>query len=175
MPGPKVLTPDFFQRQTLEVTREVVGKFLVKREGGRELAYTITEVEAYDGPEDKASHASRGRTPRTEVMFWSGGFFYIYLIYGMYHMLNIVTGKEGYPAAILIRGVREVNGPGRLTRDLGIDKSFNRFRVVPDTGLWVEDRGVKSSYKKIRTCPRVGVDYAGEEWKNKPFRYILDV
>lgn len=173
MPTPKILEPDFFRRDTLAVAKELLGKFLVKNEKrGETLCFLITEVEAYDGPEDKASHASRGRTPRTEVMFWEGGYFYIYLVYGMHFMLNIVTGDRDYPAAILIRGTREVSGPGRLTKKLGVDKSWDRNRVHPDSGLWVEDRGVKFKSSEITTALRVGVDYADEIWKNKPYRFL---
>lgn len=173
MPTRKTLSPEFFQRDTLQVTRELLGKNLVGSQTScGEFCFLITEVEAYDGPEDKASHASRGRTPRTEVMFWGGGYFYVYLVYGMYYMLNIVTGGEEYPAAVLIRGTREIKGPGRLTRDTGIDKSFNKLPVIPNSGLWIEDRGIKVKKEEITTTPRIGVDYAGEEWKNKEFRFL---
>ena len=174
MPTPKVLPPDFFRRDTLKVAKELLGKFVVKaQERDKNLSFLITEVEAYDGPEDKASHASRGRTPRTEVMFWEGGYFYVYLVYGMHFMLNIVTGAEDYPAAVLLRGTREVSGPGRLTKQLGVDKSWNKQPVHPDSGLWVEDRGVEINDKDIITGPRVGVDYAGQVWKNKPYRFSI--
>ena len=101
----KIVPAPFFNRSTLAVAKELLGKFLVRKTGEGTIEGMITEVEAYIGPEDKASHAARGRTPRTEVMFGGPGIWYVYMIYGMYHCLNIVTEKEGYPAAILIRSV----------------------------------------------------------------------
>ncbi len=131
----------------------------------------ITEVEAYDGPHDKASHASKGKTPRTEVMFGEPGVFYIYFIYGMYNMLNIVTGARDYPAAVLIRGVEGISGPGKLTRELSIDRTLNGLKVNKKSGLWIEDRGVVIVPKQIQKTPRIGIAYAGE-WKDKPYRFI---
>jgi DNA-3-methyladenine glycosylase len=132
----------------------------------------ILEVEAYDGPLDQASHAFRGRTERTSIMFGPAGFWYIYLIYGMYWMLNIVTGPEDYPAAILIRTVGSYDGPGKLTKRLGIDKRFHQKRANKDTGLWIEDRGPLPSSFNIHTTPRIGVAYAGPIWSQKPYRFI---
>lgn len=171
----KILKKDFWQRPALAVAKELVGKYLVRKEGDRETALMIIEVEAYDGPEDKASHASRGKTLRNEPMFRSGGCFYVYLCYGMYEMLNFVTGPEDYPAAILVRGVEGADGPGKLTKRLGIGRDFNGHKIEKASGLWVEDRGVEISSRKIKRLPRVGVDYAGEVWKNKPYRFRLEV
>ena len=130
----KILTREFFEKPTLIICEELIGKYLVKRfdttgrtAGGvfvDSLAFMITEVEAYDGFDDKASHASRGKSPRNEIMFKSGGYIYMYLIYGMYWMLNIVTGQKNYPSAILIRGTKEISGPGRLTKHLNLNKSL---------------------------------------------------
>ncbi|HTW96464.1 MAG TPA: DNA-3-methyladenine glycosylase, partial [Candidatus Methylomirabilis sp.] len=100
----KILKEKFFTRPTLLVARDLLGKFLVRKIGKKEVAVMITEVEAYDGPKDLASHASRGMTDRNAIMFGAGGYFYVYLCYGMYEMLNIVTGPKNYPAAILLRG-----------------------------------------------------------------------
>lgn len=140
----------------------------------------ITEVEAYDGPQDKACHAHRGCTPRNAPMFGPAGHWYIYLIYGMYWMLNIVTGEEGYPAAVLIRGTcpesgrraGDLNGPGKLTKSLGIHQAFNAKVATASTGLWIENRGVKIPSSKIQRTPRIGVDYAGA-WAKKPYRFVL--
>ncbi len=172
---PEPLDANFFNRPTLTVATELLGKLLVVvLPDGSERALMITEVEAYDGPEDLASHASRGRTERTGVMFDEAGRWYMYLIYGMYWMLNIVTGPEGYPAAILIRGVGEYGGPGRLTKALGLDKRFNTRRADRETGLWVEDRGLVPHTHIVRTTPRIGVDYAGPIWAKKPYRFLLE-
>src|SRR3989338_10263905 len=112
----RILEPYFYNRPTLIVAQDLLGKFLVRKIGNKEITSMIIEVEAYDGFKDKASHASKGRTLRNEVMFGEAGRWYVYLIYGMYWMLNIVTGPKDYPAAILIRGVVDASGPGRLTK-----------------------------------------------------------
>ena len=133
--------------------------------------FFLTEVEAYRGAEDLACHASKGRTPRTDIMFQEGGRIYVYLIYGMYWMLNFVTEKEGVPQAVLIRGIEGIEGPGKLTKALNIDKSFYGENMFTSDRLWIEDGMVDVKYK---TTPRIGIDYAGEIWKNKPWRYILE-
>lgn len=168
----KVLNQKFFERDTLVVARELLGKYLVRRLRDKEVAFMITEVEAYDGFKDKASHAHRGETARNAPMFGEAGRWYVYLVYGMYEMLNIVTGVHGYPAAILIRGTSEVSGPGRLTKFLKITRTQNGKRAIRDTGLWVEDRGVLVSDIQIKKTPRIGVDYAGA-WANKKYRFVL--
>ncbi len=165
---------NFFDRPVLNVAEDIIGKFLVREIGGKEEVFMITEVEAYDGCEDKACHASRGRTERTEIMFGPAGIFYIYLVYGMYDMLNIVTGPKDYPAAVLIRGVESIDGPGRLTKQLKITKMQNGKKAVPQIGLWFEDRGVKISKKEIKRKPRIGVNYAGPVWSRKLYRFLLE-
>ena len=132
----------------------------------------IHEVEAYDGEKDLACHASRGKTERTAVMYASGGVWYVYLVYGMYSMLNIVTGVFGYPSAVLIRGAGEVSGPGRLTKTLSIDRRLNDKRATKQTGLWIEDDEFAVPRGAIIRTPRIGVDYAGA-WAKKPYRFLL--
>lgn len=168
----KVLPKKFFQRDTVSAAEDLLGKFLIKKDEGGIHRHMITEVEAYDGPEDKASHASRGKTARNEIMFEEGGNWYVYLIYGMYEMLNITTGSKEYPAAVLIRSVEDIAGPGRLTRHLSIDRSYNKMPANKNTGLWIEDRGIKAGESEIETTPRVGVEYA-EEWAKAPYRFIF--
>lgn len=170
----KVLTSLFFNRPTLQVAKDLIGKFLVRRIGKKEISGMITEVEAYVGPKDQASHASRGKTERTKVMFGRPGYWYVYFIYGMYHCLNIVTEKENYPAAILIRSVENVKGPGRLCREFKIDKGFNQKLASKETGLWIEDHGVKIDPRRILQGKRIGVEYAGK-WKKKPWRFYFKV
>ncbi|MBU6390569.1 DNA-3-methyladenine glycosylase [Patescibacteria group bacterium] len=170
----KVLKENFFSRPTLTVARELLGKYLVRKIGRKVTALKITEVEAYDGPRDKASHASRGRTARNAPMFGSAGRFYVYFTYGMHWMLNVVTGPENYPAAILICGTDKVAGPARLTKFLQIGKSFNGKAARPKTGLWLEDRQEKVNRKKIARMPRVGVAYAGSLWSKKPYRFVIN-
>jgi DNA-3-methyladenine glycosylase len=170
-----VLPAAFFDRPVLEVAPDLLGKYLVRRMGGEDIALMITEVEAYDGPEDLACHARAGKTARTEVMFGPPGQWYVYLIYGMYWMLNIVVEKEGYPAAVLIRGTKEVIGPGRLTEKLQIDKTLNNLPASPESGLWIEDRGIVVPSEYIQKTPRIGVDYAGPVWATKPYRFALEL
>jgi DNA-3-methyladenine glycosylase len=171
MKSGKRLSSDFYIRDVLEVAPEVPGKNLVIRLSDGSLGrYKITEVEAYRGSEDIACHAFKGRTPRTEIMYHEGGRLYIYLIYGMYWMLNIVTGEKDIPQAILIRGVEEFPGPGKLTRSLGIDKTYYGEDLITSERIWVEDPGMNFS---VKSGPRIGIDYAGEYWKSRPWRYYL--
>ncbi len=167
----------FFNRDTLTVARELLGRVLVRKINGKTITLVVSEVEAYDGFGDKASHAHRGETKRNSVMFGPAGVFYIYLIYGFHWMLNIVTGAKRYPAAVLIRaGYTEtgehINGPGRLTKYLKIDKGLNGLSVGKKSGLWIEDRGVEVAPRDIIAGPRIGVAYAGE-WAKKPYNFKL--
>jgi len=165
------LLRDFFERDVLSVAPELVGKILVIKSGGNKFSrYIITETEAYRGTGDKACHASKGRTQRNEVMFHVGGKIYVYFVYGMYWMLNFVTGEEGNPQAALIRGIEGYNGPGKLTRALGIDRSFYGEDLTSSDRIWIVDTGIKPV---IKTGTRIGVDYAGDRWKNKPWRFYI--
>jgi DNA-3-methyladenine glycosylase len=161
----------FYTRDVLEVAPDLPGKMLVLKLGeAPSEKFKITEVEAYRGSEDKACHASKGRTSRTEIMYHEGGKLYIYFIYGMYWMLNIVTGGDNIPQAVLIRGVEGYSGPGKLTKSLGINKSFYGEDLVLSDRIWIEDTGLIC---KIKNSPRIGIDYAGEYWKSRPWRYYL--
>jgi DNA-3-methyladenine glycosylase len=170
----RILTRAYFNRSTLLVARSLLGKYLVRQNGAGTLAGKIVEVEAYVGPHDLACHASKGRTLRTEVLFGPPGISYVYMIYGMYHCLNVVTQKAEYPAAVLIRAVdvegQLIDGPGRLCRAFSIDRSLNRIDMTTREYLWFEDRGGKFPRQKIVALPRIGVEYAGE-WAQKPFRF----
>ena len=166
------LSPQFFIRDVLEVAPDLLGKILVRRfPDGQEMQFVISETEAYRGEEDLACHASKGFTERTKIMYLEGGHIYVYLIYGMYWMLNFVTSSENNPQAVLIRAFTSVNGPGRLTKTLGIDKSFNGENLSQSQRLFVCDNDLKISF---RTAPRIGIDYAGKAWANKPWRFILE-
>ena len=165
------LSREFFIRDVLEVAPEMPGKnMVIQLKDGSFGRFRVTEVEAYRGSEDRACHAFRGRTPRTEIMFHEGGRLYIYLIYGMYWMLNIVTGEKDIPQAVLIRGVEDYPGPGKMTKALGIDKSFYGVDLVTSDRIWFEDDG---SVLPVRNGPRINIDYAGEYWKSRPWRYYL--
>jgi DNA-3-methyladenine glycosylase len=172
----RTLSRIYFNRPTLTVARSLIGKYLVRVIDGRILAGKILEVEAYVGPQDKACHASKGRTQRTEVLFGPPGVAYVYLIYGMYHCLNVVTERKEFPSAVLIRAI-EINGelidgPGRLCRALQIDRRLNRVDLTTVESLWFEDRGALVKRGDVEAHPRIGVEYAGE-WAKKPWRFRL--
>jgi len=176
-----LLPQPFYDRKTLIVAQALLGKFLVRKIRKKIITGMITETEAYFGPSDLASHASRGRTPRTELMFGPPGHAYIYMIYGMYYCLNVVTEKKDYPAAVLIRGIKidgidygKTNGPGKF---LKIDTMLNGIDITVGNGrdrslLWIENRGIKIKSSQILRTPRIGVGYAGK-YKDKKWRFIL--
>src|SRR6056297_977255 len=165
-----LLTPDFFQQDVLEIAPDLPGKLLMRKDsGGEQKAYRITEVEAYRGEEDLACHASKGKTPRTSVMYEPGGVWYVYLIYGMHWMLNVVTAEKNNPQAVLIRGVEAWNGPGKLTKALEITKEFNGRPLAKATGLWIASDNQSPDKNTVLQAPRIGIDYAGNYWKNKPW------
>ena len=168
----KMLKKEFFERPTLTVARDLIGKFIVRKVNGKTIALMVTETEAYDGHHDKASHAHRGMTERNKVMFGEAGTWYVYFTYGMHWMLNVVTGPEGYPAAVLIRAAGDVVGPARLTKALAIDKKLNMKKVRSASGLWLEDRVVKVKKGDIARTSRIGIRYAAE-WAEKPYRFVL--
>ena len=193
------LNRKFFNRSTVIVAKELLGKYLCRRLNGKTIRSKITEVEAYCGPKDRANHASKGVTPRTKIMFGPPGYAYIYMIYGMYYCLNFVTEREGYPAAVLIRGcelsskynvlsikgkdrkdkstihntnpiIQKLKGPGRLCREFKIDKKLNGTDISKSRELWVEDS--RDRPKKIKKGKRIGIDYAGK-WKDKLWRFYI--
>lgn len=168
----KILNNNFFSASAIEVAQNLLGKYIVRKYRGTEIALQIFEVEAYDGFEDRASHASRGKTSRNSVMFGEAGFWYIYFTYGMHWMMNIVTGVKDYPSAVLIRGAGDICGPARLTKFLHISGAQNKKFACKKSGLWIEDRGVIVSKSRIQRLPRVGVDYAGLVWSKKPYRFL---
>ena len=178
----------FYEQPTVQVARQLLGKYLVREHPHGKTVGRIVETEAYVGGRDLACHASRGRTARTEIMFGPAGHAYVYLIYGMYHCLNIVTEAIDHPSAVLIRAVEPVegvnlmkrrrqtdeqrnlaSGPGKLCQAFGIDKTLNGADLLEDA-IYVEDRGEPAP--KILATPRIGVDYAGK-WKDKPWRFLI--
>ncbi|MFP4056513.1 MAG: DNA-3-methyladenine glycosylase [Candidatus Brocadiia bacterium] len=180
----------FYHRPALEVARSLIGLTLVRREPHAVLAGRIVETEAYTGPDDQASHASRGRTARNAPMFGPPGHAYVYLVYGIHWCLNLVTGPEGLPAAVLLRAIepregiermrarrpaarRDVqltSGPARLCQAMGIDGSLDGADLcLADAPLWVEECGEPAG--PIVAAPRVGVDYAGQ-WAARPYRFF---
>jgi DNA-3-methyladenine glycosylase len=178
MTSMQTLPHAFYDRDAETVARELLGKLIVRRLDQRVLIGRIVETEAYLGPHDLAAHSSKGRTPRTEVMFGPPGHAYVYFIYGMHHCLNIVTGPGGHASAVLIRALEPVNnvsvtasGPGRLCRALEIDRRLNGHDLTQGELVVAQAEGCPRPLE-IVACARVGVDYAGE-WAGKPLRFYI--
>jgi DNA-3-methyladenine glycosylase len=185
----KKLKRNFYNQPTLKVAKKLLGKYLVVKKGKGLLSGKIVETEAYVGKNDPASHAYKGITPRNKIMFGKPGFAYIYLTYGMYHCLNFITEKEGFPAAVLIRAlepkegieammrnrkISEVknltNGPGKLCQALGLDRSLNGADLCSkkQKKIWVKDRKEKPG--KIVSTSRIGID----EGRDKKWRFYIE-
>lgn len=175
MKNNKILDLNFFNSSVLEICPQILGKHLVQKNNKYIKHYIITEIEAYDGLQDLASHARFGKTKRNKPMFGPAGHFYVYLIYGMHWMLNVVTGPTNYPAAILIRSTKEISGPGKLTKALKIDKTLNNMPAEHQIGLWFESNNIKFNSNQIITTPRIGVNYAGPLWSKKNYRFVLKI
>jgi len=168
-PG-KRLDAAFYQRECLEVARNLVGKILVHQTEQDILRLRISETEAYCGEADTACHAHKGKTKRTEVLYAPAGTVYIYLCYGMHWLLNIVTGSEGDPQAVLIRACVDAPGPGKLTKTLGITGELNRESVLTSETLWVEDDGFTCGISRDK---RVGIGYASQEDQDRLWRFKI--
>ena len=166
------LGKEFFARDCLTVARELVGKTLVHNIDGVDYKLKVTETEAYLGESDTACHAHKGRTERTETMYKEGGTVYIYLCYGIHHLLNIVTGKENEAEAVLIRACEKpYDGPGKLTKALKITKELNKTNVISENSeIYFE---TDEENIEVLTGKRIGIDYASEEDREKLWRFIL--
>lgn len=171
----------FFARDTHRVAQELLGKLLVRRWRGKTITGRIIEVESYVGENDKACHAARGRTKRNEVMFGEAGHAYVYIIYGMYNCLNIVTERVNFPAAVLIRALKPgkniltaTDGPGKLTRALHVTRAQNHEDLTVSEKLFVADDGLVVGRGDIKRAPRIGVEYAGED-AARPWRYYVEM
>ena len=165
-----ILTDCFFCRDCLELAPALLGKALCRRlpDGSIKRLY-ISETEAYRGEEDSACHAHKGRTKRTEVMYGESGTLYVYLCYGIHWLLNIVSGEVNEPQAVLIRACVEADGPGKLTKALGITGEYNRKHILACEDFWLEDDGTQIEYI---TAPRIGIAYASEADQALPWRFI---
>jgi DNA-3-methyladenine glycosylase len=166
-----------FTQPTLTVARALIGMVLAHDDGTRLRRGRIVETEAYLGPRDLAAHSARGRTLRTEVMFGPPGHAYVYFIYGFWNCLNVVTGREGVPHAVLLRALEPLDGlnertcgPGLLCRALGIDRSLNGADLRGAV-LWLESADPKAPPARIARTTRIGVDYAGD-WARRPWRFF---
>ena len=163
------LNRNFYEKSAEILAPELLGKLLCRQlPSGEVLRYRITETECYLA-NDTACHAHRGKTPRNAVMFKRGGVSYVYLCYGIHNLLNVVTGAENEPEAVLIRGVEGFNGPGKLTKAMQVDRSLNDLDLTESNELWIEDDGVK--FEHI-TTPRIGIDYASELDKARLWRFV---
>jgi DNA-3-methyladenine glycosylase len=174
----KILKPEFFDRNAILVAEKLLGKYLVREIHGKIEKYKIVETEAYEGLKDKASKAHRGQTPGNTPMFAKPGTLYVYFTYGMHWLLNVVCGKEGYPAAVLLRGVEGITGPARLTKKLGIDKSLNLKLAGKEAGVWFEEglkenKDIRGKFRILKT-PRIGIDSSGPIWSKKLYRFVLE-
>jgi DNA-3-methyladenine glycosylase len=186
MNGP--LPHNFYNRPTLTVARELIGARLVRILDGHKLVGLISEAEAYISEKDLACHAKAGLTPRTKVMFGEAGHAYVYFTYGNHWMLNVVTEREGFPAAVLIRAIqpiegikmmsarrngRDTLGPGKLTQAMGITKSENGVDLTETShGLWIE-AGLEVPNSRVTKGPRVGLNNTPEPWLSKPWRFLV--
>lgn len=175
---PPMLPRSFYDRETVLVAQDLLGKLLVHRIGEIARIGRIVEVEAYLGPQDLAAHSSKGLTPRTRAMFGPPGHVYVYLIYGMHHCMNVVTDAPGTGTAVLLRALEPVanlaapaNGPGRLCKAMGIDKSHYGHDLCSDD-LYIAEAEQAPPFS-IVTRPRIGVDYAGD-WAARPLRFYIE-
>ena len=165
------LPESFFERPAVVVAQELIGCLLCRKLDEKILTFPILETEAYLGSEDLASHARFGKTQRNAPMFGPPGRWYVYLCYGMHSMLNIVTNPENEPSAVLIRAIEGIQGPGRLTRRLSIHRDFNNQPCHPQSNLWIAPA---TQTHPIITTPRIGIDYAGPIWREKPYRFVAN-
>lgn len=184
----KKLKRIFFLRPTLEVAKNLLGKYIIHQIGKCQIVGKIVEAEAYIGPKDKASHGYLGkRTPRNQAEYLIGGHIYIYLVYGMYWQLNITTNKASKPECALIRALEPIeglpkiknqnakltNGPGKLCRYLKLNGSHYGLDVTKSKEVWLEDRGDKVKSNQIVTTKRIGIDYAGPYWASRRWRFYI--
>lgn len=166
----KRLKKDFYDLDAVTAAPLLLGKLLCRKIEDKILKVKITETECYFGENDTACHAYKGKTNRTKILYERGGKAYIYLCYGIHYLLNIVTGAEGIPQAVLIRGIEKYNGPGKLTKYLKINKNLNGENLITSDKIWLEDN---ESICDFIASPRVGIDYATEEYRNKLWRFLI--
>lgn len=187
-----IIERDFYLKPVQAAARDLLGQRIVRNISGKRIAGIINETEAYDGEQDLACHAHSGKTERNRIMYEKGGLAYVYFTYGMHWMLNCVCGQAGYPAAVLIRailpseniefiqqrraGIIEkhwTDGPAKLTKALVIDGSLNGINLCqPESGLTIE-KGIKIPDEIVQKTARVGIQYSGEPWVSKPWRFYV--
>lgn len=165
-----MLDKSYFGDSAINLAADLIGKIICRKTPNGIIRARITETECYFGEEDTACHAHKGKTERTKTMYEEGGITYVYLCYGIHSLLNIVTGPKDHPEAVLIRGLVGVSGPGRTTKFLQITTADNSLTLCAENGIWLEDDGLKPEYTAL---PRIGIDYASEEDRSRPWRYII--
>lgn len=164
-----ILDKEYFSAPATALAPDLLGKLICRRTESGVIKARIIETECYFGEEDTACHAHKGKTERTKPMYESGGITYVYLCYGIHSLLNIVTGGEGHPEAVLIRGVEGATGPGRATKMMKISLKDNALPLTEESGIWLEDNGTKFEYVSL---PRVGIDYASKEDRERKWRFL---
>ena len=165
-----ILDKSYFSAPAINLAPDLIGKILCRRTAEGIIRARIVETECYFGEEDTACHAHKGKTERTKVMYEEGGVTYVYLCYGMHAMLNIVTGPQDHPEAVLIRGVEAAVGPGRATKFLHITTADNALPLAEESGIWLEDDGSKQP--KLTRTPRIGINYATKEYREIKWRFV---
>ncbi len=188
----KRLTASFYTRDTVITARDLIGKRLVRLEGDRRIAGMIVETEAYRGEEDLACHCRAGETPRTKIMYGPPGRAYVYFVYGMHWLLNFVTEKEGYPGAVLIRGIlpeegldlinkrrngrpqkQWTDGPAKLCQAFGINGEMNGIDTCSENAIVYIEENMDIPTRLVNKTPRIGLDTVPEPWRSKPWRFIV--
>ena len=188
----KRLTASFYARDTVKTARDLIGKRLVRQDGDRRIAGMIVETEAYRGEEDLACHCRAGETPRTKIMYGPPGRAYVYFVYGMHWLLNFVTEKEGFPGAVLIRGIQAeegldlinkrrkgrpqkqwTDGPAKLCQAFGINGEMNGIDTCSENAIVFIEENMDIPTRLIQKTPRIGLDRVPEPWKSKPWRFIV--
>ncbi len=188
----KRLTASFYARDTVKTARDLIGKRLVRQEGERRIAGMIVETEAYRGEEDLACHCRAGKTPRTKIMYGPPGRAYVYFVYGMHWLLNFVTEKEGYPGAVLIRGIQPeegldlinkrrngrpqkqwTDGPAKLCQAFGINGEINGIDTCSEDAIVFIEENMDIPTRLVQKTPRIGLDSVPEPWRSKPWRFIV--
>lgn len=164
------LKENFYNMDAVTAAPLLLGKILCRKIDDKIIKARVTETECYFGEEDTACHASKGKTNRTAILYDAGGEAYVYLCYGIHYLLNVVTGAQNIPQAVLIRGIEGYDGPGKLTKYLKIDKNLNGENLITSDKIWIEDDGKDYNFT---ASPRIGIDYATEEYRNKLWRFTI--
>lgn len=166
----RITDRNFFTQDGYILAQQLIGKYICRCIDGEIIRRQITETECYLGTEDTACHAHKGKTPRTQIMWRQGGVCYVYLCYGIHNMLNFISGEENSPQGVLIRGIKDFDGPGKLTKALRIDRSLNGEDLLASDRIWLET-GDSLPYV---AAPRIGIGYASEKDQQALWRFVAE-